>query len=121
MTVTPRSRTSARTDRPACGQAGASASTRSTSKTIPPTSTKKNVTPPPSRPHGVDRTSVHGGGWQVGSRKFYTNWGHYLARNGFAVFAIEYRLMKPGVQTYPGAVYDTRAAVQFVRRSLNGV
>ena len=70
-------------------------------------------------PQGVDKApvlvAVHGGGWQIGTRKFYTNWGHYLARNGFAVFAIEYRLMKPGVQTYPGAVYDTRAAVQFVR------
>src|SRR5262249_19342765 len=59
--------------------------------------------------------AVHGGGWQLGTRKFYTNWGPYLARNGIAVFAIDYRLMKPGVQTYPGAGYDTKAAVQFVR------
>ena len=59
--------------------------------------------------------AVHGGGWQGGSRKFYTNWGPYLARNGVAVFAIEYRLMKPGVMTYPGAVYDTKAAIQVVR------
>ena len=58
---------------------------------------------------------VHGGGWQLGDRKFYTHWGNYLARNGYAVFAIEYRLMKPGVKTWPGAVYDTKAAVQFVR------
>src|SRR6266850_168806 len=56
-----------------------------------------------------------GGRWQVGDRKFYTHWGNYLARNGYAVFAIEYRLMKPGVKTWPGAVYDTRAAVQYVR------
>jgi acetyl esterase/lipase len=58
---------------------------------------------------------VHGGGWQLGNRKFYTNMGAYLAANGFAVFAIEYRLMAPGVSTYPGAVYDVRAAIQFVR------
>jgi acetyl esterase/lipase len=58
---------------------------------------------------------VHGGGWQVGDRKFYTHWGNYLATNGYAVFAIEYRLMKPGVKTWPGAVHDVRAAVQFVR------
>jgi acetyl esterase/lipase len=58
---------------------------------------------------------VHGGGWQLGDRKFYRHWGTYLARNGYAVFAIEYRLMKPGVKTWPGAVYDCRAAVQFVR------
>ena len=47
--------------------------------------------------------------------QFYTHWGNYLARNGYAVFAIEYRLMKPGAKSWPGAVYDTRAAVQFVR------
>jgi len=47
--------------------------------------------------------------------QLYTNWGPYLAKNGFAVFAIEYRLMKPDVKAYPGAVYDTRAAVHEVR------
>ena len=70
-------------------------------------------------PKGLDKApvlvAVHGGGWQVGNRKFYTNWGPYLARNGVAVFAIEYRLMKPGVKTYPGAVYDTKTAIQYVR------
>src|SRR5258705_5308877 len=55
---------------------------------------------------------VHGGGWQVGGRKFYAHWGNYLARHGYAVFAIEHRLMKPGVKTWPGAVYDTQAAMQ---------
>jgi acetyl esterase/lipase len=58
---------------------------------------------------------VHGGGWQVGDRKFYTHWGNYLARYGYAVFAIEYRLMKPGLKTWPGAVHDTKAAVQLIR------
>ena len=58
---------------------------------------------------------VHGGGWQVGDRKFYRNWGGYLAKHGYAVFAIDYRLMKPGVKTWPGVVYDCRTAVQFVR------
>jgi acetyl esterase/lipase len=70
-------------------------------------------------PKGLDKApvliGVHGGGWQIGDRKFYKNWGTYLAKNGFAVFAIEYRLMKPGVKTWPGAVYDTKAAVQYVR------
>src|SRR5947209_6851020 len=69
-------------------------------------------------PKGLDKApvlvGVHGGGWQVGDRKFYRNWGTYLAKNGYAVFAIEYRLMKPGVKTWPGAVYDTKAAVQYV-------
>ena len=31
------------------------------------------------------------------------------------MFAIEYRLMKPMMKTYPGAVYDTKAAIQYVR------
>jgi len=56
---------------------------------------------------------VHGGGWQIGDRSFYRYWGQFLARNGYAVFAIEYRLAKAGV--FPAAVYDTKAAVQFVR------
>jgi acetyl esterase/lipase len=70
-------------------------------------------------PKGLEKApvlvAVHGGGWQIGDRKFYRNWGTYLAKNGYAVFAIEYRLMKPGVKTWPGAVYDTKAAVQYVR------
>ena len=57
--------------------------------------------------------AIHGGGWQVGSREFYNNWGPFLARYGYALFAIDYRLAKQGM--YPAAVYDARAAVQFVR------
>jgi acetyl esterase/lipase len=71
------------------------------------------------RPEGAGNApvlvGVHGGGWQLGDRKFYRHWGNYLAKNGYAVFAIEYRLMRPGVRTWPGAVYDCKAAVQFVR------
>lgn len=59
--------------------------------------------------------AVHGGGFQAGDRKFYRHWGPWLARHGYAVFAIEYRLMKPRAGTFPGAVCDCRAAVQFVR------
>src|SRR5215469_6580261 len=71
------------------------------------------------RPKGMDKVPVlvaaHGGGWQLGDRKFYRHWGNYLAKHGYAVFAIEYRLMKPGLKTWPGAVHDTKAAVQFIR------
>jgi len=70
-------------------------------------------------PHGRDKApvlvGVHGGGFQLGDRKFYKYWGPYLARHGYAVFSIEYRLMKQGVKTWPGAVCDTKAAVQFAR------
>src|SRR5580692_5458470 len=57
--------------------------------------------------------AVHGGGWQVGSNQFYRYWGLFLARAGYAVFAVDYRLGKAG--TYPAAVYDVKAAVQFIR------
>ena len=57
--------------------------------------------------------AIHGGGWQIGDRSFYKYWGPFLAHNGYAVFAIEYRLGKPGV--YPNALYDVKAALQFVR------
>lgn len=59
--------------------------------------------------------AVHGGGWEGGTPATYKHWASYLAEAGFAVFAIEYRLAKPGQKSYPAAVYDVRAAVQFVR------
>jgi acetyl esterase/lipase len=68
-------------------------------------------------PKGLDKAPViiaaHGGGWQAGSRASYKYWGPFLARNGYALFSIDYRLGKAGI--YPGSVYDVRAAVQFVR------
>jgi len=70
-------------------------------------------------PKGLDKApvlvAVHGGGWQGGSRTIYKYWGPYLAKNGYAVFAISYRLSKAGAKSYPAAVYDVKAAVQFVR------
>jgi len=71
------------------------------------------------RPKGLDKApvlvAVHGGGWQGGARSFYQYWGPYLAQNGIALFAISYRLSKPEKKTYPGAVYDVKAGIQFVR------
>ena len=70
-------------------------------------------------PKGRDKApvviAVHGGGWQIGNPKFYQHWGSYLAKNGYAVFAVSYRLSKPGAKTFPGAVYDVKSAIQFVR------
>ena len=70
-------------------------------------------------PAGRDKAPViiaaHGGGWQIGSRAFYQHWGPYLAKHGIGLFAINYRLSKPGAKTFPQAVYDVKAAVQYVR------
>jgi acetyl esterase/lipase len=57
--------------------------------------------------------AVHGGGWQNGSRAGYRYWGPFLAKNGYVVLSIDYRLGKAGA--FPGSVYDVKAAIQFVR------
>jgi acetyl esterase/lipase len=59
--------------------------------------------------------NVHGGYWRRGARETYQYWGPYLAERGYAGFTISYRLTKPGHKTYPEAVHDVRAAVQFMR------
>jgi acetyl esterase/lipase len=70
-------------------------------------------------PKGRDKApvivAVHGGGWQAASPAIYQYWGPYLAKNGYAVFAPSYRLSKPGAKTFPQAVYDVKAAIQYVR------
>lgn len=60
---------------------------------------------------------VHGGGWQQGTRATYRGWGDYLAAAGIALFAIDYRLCTREQKSYPEAVKDVRAAVQFLRGS----
>jgi acetyl esterase/lipase len=59
--------------------------------------------------------AVHGGGWAAGARAGYRFWGPYLAERGIALYAIDYRLTKPGQPSYPHSVQDVRAAVQFVK------
>ncbi|GGF04383.1 hypothetical protein GCM10011611_07210 [Aliidongia dinghuensis] len=59
--------------------------------------------------------AVHGGGWKLGSARFYQYWGPFLAARGIALFAIDYRLVEDGRHRYPAAVDDVRAAVAFVR------
>ena len=58
---------------------------------------------------------VHGGGWVQGARGQFQNWGKYLAARGIALFAVSYRFAKPGQKTFPHAVQDVLAGIQFVR------
>lgn len=60
---------------------------------------------------------VHGGGWVQGARGQFQYWGPYLAARGTALLAISYRFAKTGQKTFPHAVQDVLAAVQFVRGS----
>ena len=59
--------------------------------------------------------AVHGGGWQGGSKASYRFLGPWLAQRGYAVFSIDYRLVKPGRKMFPESVLDARAAVKFMR------
>ena len=59
--------------------------------------------------------AVHGGGWQGGSKASYRFLGPWLAQRGYAVFSIDYRLVKPGRKMFPESVLDVRAAVKFMR------
>jgi acetyl esterase/lipase len=59
---------------------------------------------------------IHGGGFARGSKAGYGNtWGPYLAARGYVVFAIDYRLSKPTQTTWPQALMDCKAGVQYLR------
>ena len=77
------------------------------------------------RPAGAGRhpavVAVHGGGWQNGATDNYQYWGPWLAARGYVVFAPTYRLSRPGARSFPEAVQDVRAAVQFVRGDAEGL
>ncbi len=56
---------------------------------------------------------VHGGSWQAGTRGDFPNWNEWLARNGFTVFDVDYRLVpQPNYLTATG---DVKCAVRFVK------
>ncbi|MFL6936012.1 MAG: alpha/beta fold hydrolase [Xanthobacteraceae bacterium] len=61
--------------------------------------------------------ALHGGGWVQGARNAFQHWGPHLARHGYGLFAISYRLAKTGQKTFPHAVKDALAAIAFVRAS----
>ncbi len=58
---------------------------------------------------------IHGGGWQIGSAAVYQYWGPFLAERGYVAYAVTYRLSRPERPTYPQAVHDVKAALQFLR------
>lgn len=59
---------------------------------------------------------IHGGGFRGGSKAGYgTTWGPYLAARGYVVFAIDYRLATPNQTTWPQALLDCKAALQYLR------
>ncbi|MBX9739306.1 MAG: alpha/beta hydrolase [Beijerinckiaceae bacterium] len=59
--------------------------------------------------------ALHGGGWRQGSPTVYQHLGPWLAARGYALLAPLYRSAKAGQPSYPLAVHDVRAAVQFIK------
>lgn len=59
--------------------------------------------------------ALHGGGWKGGTRASYRHIGAYLARSGYALCAIDYRLVSGERNRYPAAADDARAAAAYVR------
>lgn len=59
--------------------------------------------------------AAHGGDWKYASSALYRHWGPYLARHGYALLALDYRLIQGDRNRYPGAVEDMRAALRLVR------
>jgi acetyl esterase/lipase len=49
---------------------------------------------------------LHGGAWLHGSQRQYESWGPWLAENGYAVVAVDYRLSSAEGPAWPGVWED---------------
>ncbi len=58
--------------------------------------------------------AIHGGGWRGGDRSDYGRALAPLARQGYAVVAIDYRLSRPGSPSWPENLDDVRAARRWI-------
>ena len=58
---------------------------------------------------------VHGGGWHNGDKTKFQALSIGLARQGYVVAAIEYRLADEAA--FPAAIHDCFAAVRFLRNN----
>jgi acetyl esterase/lipase len=56
---------------------------------------------------------IHGGGWDGGDRRQLPDLNHHLARRGYAVAAISYRLAPSSI--WPAQREDTLAALRFLK------
>jgi acetyl esterase/lipase/plastocyanin len=74
------------------------------------------------RPSGEGRFPgllvIHGGGWKAGGRGTVKAEAYTLAEEGFAAFAVDYRLApgNQGSDLWPAQIEDLRAAMEYVRK-----
>ncbi|MDP9927840.1 acetyl esterase/lipase [Variovorax paradoxus] len=65
--------------------------------------------------------AVHGGGWKLGTADFYRHWGSYLAENGIAMLAINYRLVESSKHLHPTGLDDVCSALDFLSTNAAGL
>src|SRR3954469_3834638 len=70
-------------------------------------------------PHPV-LVGVPGGGWLRNRKEQLVHWGEYLAANGYALFAIDYRRSDQG-PIWPSNLEDVWAAIDFVKAEGQGL
>jgi len=57
---------------------------------------------------------LHGGAWRAGTKLVYRAWGPWLARAGYAVMSVDYRLATPDSPSWPGVLADVRTALAWL-------
>lgn len=60
---------------------------------------------------------IHGGGWEYGSRIDFTQAAVEIAKQGYAVFAIDFRQSREGENIWPAPLIDIQRSVRWVRQS----
>jgi acetyl esterase/lipase len=65
--------------------------------------------------NGASVIVIHGGSWNAGERNDFSNWNRWLAKNGFAVFDIDYRLAPQ--PNYLTATADVKCAVLYLKEN----
>lgn len=72
-----------------------------------------NVYLPQQNSKQVGILLIHGGAWQTGSKDRLHQWGCFLAEQGYTAMAVNYRLSKPNMSTWPAVLYDIQASYDF--------
>jgi len=75
--------------------------------------------PPSSGTLGAAAPAVivaHGGSWSGGAKGEFAAWSRALARDGYVVFDVEYRLASPG-RHFPIQAGDVKCAIGWVKRN----
>jgi acetyl esterase/lipase len=76
-----------------------------------------DVYQPPEAASGLQPAVIliHGGGWTGFDKSTVRGMGMFLARSGFAAFAVDYRLLHRSENRWPAQLDDVQRAVRWIR------